>query len=294
MRRVAFVVMGMLSGAGAFAQGLLDCIDPDVLRALLLQGQGERPQTFTAMVPPEIASVTMPDGYTWIGSSERVVGLLDASTTTSQVTAAWRTSLAPDAARAATATALAASGWEVRPMPGFGTMVFRSAANQPAQPACRDGKTINMNATAMDGVTYVTLAVQRGSNSNSICSSPFRMASMPGTEFERYMPRLEMPADPATGVPARMQAGNSSARAGSASSSAEFFLNDSPGNVARQFANQMAGQGWTSDASWSGAATAGSSWSRKGDSGADIHGTLTVTAVDERRFVAVFRVLNLQ
>ncbi|MEO8315792.1 MAG: hypothetical protein ABI645_13490 [Pseudomonadota bacterium] len=294
MRRVAFITMAMLSGAAAFGQGLLDCIDPDVLRALLLQGQGERPQTFTAVVPTEIAALRMPAGFVWIGSSERITGRADANTNTSQVTAAWRSSLSPDAARAATASALTASGWEVRPMPGIGMSVFNSAAAPPSQSACRDGKAVNMNAAAMDGVTYVTFGIQRGAINNSICSSPFRAAPALNPGFERYMPRLAMPVDPATGAPARMQGGGSSARAGSASSRTEFSAKDSAGNIARHFAKQIAEQGWASDASWSGAATAGSSWSRKGDAGAVIQGTLSVTAVGERQFVTVFRVLSLQ
>jgi hypothetical protein len=294
MRRAAFVMMAVLSGAAAFGQGLLDCVDPDVLRALLLSGQGDRPQTFTAMVPPELAALKMPPGFGWIGSAERMTGRADATTTTSQVTAAWRSTLAQDAARAAVANALAASGWEVRPVPGFGMSVFRSTAIQPSQLACRDGKAVNLNVARMDGVTYVMFSIQRGANINSVCNATFPAPQPMNTGLERLMPKLEMPVDPATGATVRSQGGGSSSRAGSTSSRTEFSAKDSPGNIARHFARQLTEQGWISDASWSGATTAGSAWSRKSDAGELVQGTLYVTAVGERQFQAVFRVLGLQ
>lgn len=292
MRRVAFITMAMLSGAAAFGQGLLDCVDPDVLRALLLQGQSERPTVFTSAVPAELAPLRMPGGFAWIGSAERTMGRADATTNSSQVTAAWRSSLAPAAARAATATALTSSGWEIRGQ-SVGNPVFSSSANPMSQTACRNGKPVSMSTAAMDGVTYVMFTIQRGNNNDSTCNSSNQFMR-PATGFDPYLPRLEMPADPATGATVRMPSYGTSIRNGTFIARAQFAVKDSPGNVARHFAKQMADQGWISDASWNGTATAGSSWSRRGDGGGLIQATLMVTAADERQFTTVLRVLSLQ
>lgn len=292
MRRVAYFVTAALTGAAAFGQGLLDCIEPDVLRALVLQSQGERPPVFSADVPPEIAALKVPGVFTWIGSAERITGRVDATTNASQVTAAWRSGLAPDAARAAAAAALAASGWEVRaPM---GMAVFSSAASQVPQAACRDGKPVNFAASALDGTTYLMFTLQRGTNSNSICSQPARPSVTTGTGLDQHLPRLQLPVDPSTGTEARMQSGGSGSGGGGFNAHAEFVLRDSASNVARQFARQMAEQGWTSDATWSGASSAGSSWSKREGGAAVVQGTLSVIALDERQFVATLRVSSLQ
>ncbi|HUG72599.1 MAG TPA: hypothetical protein VMK82_04165, partial [Steroidobacteraceae bacterium] len=264
MRRVACFTMATLATVAAFGQGLLDCLEPDVLRALLLENQGQRAPVITGAVPPEIAALRMPGAYTWIGSAERITGRVDATTNASHVTAAWRSSLAPEAARAGVAAALAASGWEVRPQMGAAMSVFRTPM---AQTACREGKPVNVNASAMDGVTYVLLTLQRGNNTNTTCNQPARTLPTTGTGLEPHLPRLEMPVDPATGVAARMQSSGASSGGGAINARAEFVVRDSAGSIARHFASQMAQQGWTSDASWSGAATAGSSWSKRPDAG---------------------------
>jgi hypothetical protein len=294
MRSFILLAAAMVSGAAAFGQGLLDCVDPDVLRALLLQSQAEGAPIITAAVPLEIASLKMPAGFTWIGSAERITGRADASTNTSQVTASWRSNLAPNAARAATTTALTASGWALRSMSGFGMNVFISTEAQGSQTACRDGKPVNMNITAMDGVTYVLFTIQRGSTGNTICNQPDRPSSGVTTSLEGYLPRLNMPVDPATGVSVRNLGGGGSGSAGNQTARAEFSTKDSVGNIARYFAKQMSEQGWSSDASWSGVSTAGSSWSRRSDAGGIIQSTLTVTAVEEGQFVTALRVLRLQ
>jgi hypothetical protein len=233
----------------------------------------------------------MPGTYTWIGSAERITGRVDATTNASHVTAAWRSSLAPEAARAGAVAALTASGWEVRAQMGASIAVFNSPMSQAA---CRQGKPVNVNASAMDGATYVLLTLQRGNNSNTICSQPARTFPTTGTGLEPHLPRLELPVDPATGVAVRMQGGGSSSAGGVINARAEFVLRDSAGSIARHFASQMAQQGWTSDASWSGASSAGSSWSKRPETGSLLQGTLSVTALDETQVVAALRVSKLQ
>jgi hypothetical protein len=285
--------MAAFASFAAFGQSLLDCVDADVLNGLLLQAPGERPLAITAAIPPEVSALRMPGGFGWIGSSERILGRVDATTNASLVTAAWRSNLAPEAARAATAAALTASGWEIQTQPRMSMGVFRPANQQVWQTACRQGNPLNFNAGTLDGVTYVLVNLQRGSN-NTTCSQPALPQTMTRSVLEPYLPLLEMPVDPATGSVAHMRSGNSSFNGASVSASAEFAVEDSAGSIARHFARQLAEQGWTNDANWSGADKAGSTWSRRVDAATLAQGTLSVSHLGERQFVTVLRVSKLQ
>lgn len=293
MRRIALFTLAALCGITAFGQGLLDCVEPDVLRALLPQGQGQAPPVITGEVPQELVALKMPGAFTWIGSAERIVGRVNATTNLSQVSAAWRSSLAPEAARAAAAAALTSSGWAVQPPQGM--RVFTSASIPVTQTACRDGRPVNLRASAMEGVTYVLVTLQRGSpGANPACNQPLTAFST-GTGLDPYLPLLEMPVDPTTGAAATLRGGSygGGPAGGTVHARAEFVTGDAAGNVARHFAQQMAEQGWSSDADWSGASSAGSSWSKRPEAGTLVQGTLMVTALNERQFVAVLRVSRL-
>lgn len=288
MRRYAFIMMAALSGAAA-AQSVLDCVDPDVLRTLLSQSQMDRTAVITAEVPAEVAALKLPGEFTWIGSAERITGRVDATTNAIQVTAAWRTSLAVDAAREAAAAALRASGWEVGEQPGMGMGVFVTAAIPVGQPACRDGQPVNFTVSALDGVSYVLFTIQRG-NANLMCSTFPRSSITAG--MGRYLPRLELPFDPASGAMARMNSSGGSSSSNSFAARAELTTQDSAANVARHFAAQMQQQGWVSDATWSGDTTAGSYWSRQ-YADATFHSTLSVTAVGNGQIITLLRVTKM-
>lgn len=291
MRRMACFSMIAVCGA-AFGQSLLDCVEPDVLHALVLQGQGERPMVITAAVPAEFSSLRMPAGFSWIGSAERTNGMIDATARASQVAAAWRSNLAPEAARNAAADALVASGWQVQSLLGAVRTVFRSATPM-SQIACRDGTPVTINASAMDGVTYVMLNMQRGGNM-AACNQPVRPALASGSAMYALLPVLDLPQDPRTGRAVSPGGGGTSTSGDAVSARTEFTITDSATNVARHFAGQMKEQGWTSDADWSGASTAGSSWSRRAEDGGLVQATLTVTASGERRVSAMLRLGRLQ
>lgn len=288
MRRIAGFIAVTLWGVAAYGQSLIDCVDPDVVNSLLRQGQAERSLVTTSEIPRELTALQMPAGFSWIGAAHRVVGIFNATTNASQVTAAWRSNLSPESARSAAGNALAASGWQVRPDMGLAIRGFFSPSQPLPLTACREGVPVNVNVSAMDGVTYVLINIQRDINANSVCAQPMRNA-LPGMEMGSDLPRLAVPAG------ARVQSGNAGGGiSGTASASIEFTLSESAGNVARHFAVQLAEQGWTNDANWSGSSTAGSSWSRRADAGALVHGLLSVTALDDRRFVAALRVSRVQ
>lgn len=296
MRRIACFMMAALSGALVSGQGLLDCIEPDVLHTLLQAGPDGQAPRFTATVPEEVSRLRVPAGFAWIGSAERAVmaGSMDAPMRVMQVTAAWRTNLGPDAAHAATAEVLASSGWEVRPLAGFGRAVFSPPVSQLVQAACRDGKLVNFNTGVLDDTTYVLLNLQRGNVGATVCTQRAPPTATAGSVIEPFLPRLDMPLDPGTGTAARLSTTGSSFGADKISARAEIIVKESATGVARHFARQMAEQGWTSEAQWAGASSSGSTWSKRPREGMRLHASLSVMAVDEQNIVAVFRVINSQ
>lgn len=297
MHRTAFFTMAALASAAVFGQGLLDCVEPDVLRALVLQGQREQAPLISGALPAELSTLRLPREFSWIGSAERITGRVDANTNATQVTAAWRSSLPVDAAREAARSALAASGWEVRSMGIFMNMKggFRASFLSVPMTACRDGKPVDVNVSAMDGATYLLLVVRRGM-ANSLCNQPVPNMGAASGWLGEYMPRLDLPAaaGPVIANVSGFSGAGSSNGSTVASTSMDFVLQDSIDNIARHFARQIAEQGWSSDTSWSGGSTAGSSWSKRVDGGALMLGTLALTAIDRQQFAASFRVSRLR
>jgi hypothetical protein len=265
-----------------------NCIDPDVLNALLLQGAGQTLR-ISASPPPELTGFKAPRQLVWMGSSEQGMENNPQST----LSAVYRTSLVPEAARTATAAALAAVGWKphatYNPMSGN---VFIAENMRAGDAYCREGKQVTLAARALENVNYVVLSIPRmGAGFSTACDQPSPSRAAVST-LDAYLPSLEMPLDPATRAP--VWVAGMSGGAGSDTKrrmNVRFTLRDSADNVARHFARQIAEQGWDADASWSGRDTAGSSWTRQAD--ADVlQGTLAVSAFADGRFTVVFHVVR--
>lgn len=292
MRRVAFLGAGALVGASAFGQNPLECVDPDVLRALVFPGNADQSVVVSSGLPDELAAIVAPSPFTLIGSMERDLGAVLNGVTIRTVSAVYRTTLSPDAARAAALDGLAAAGWEVQPAQGpqMGSGVFVSTNQMPvSQAACRDDMPINVTARTVDGKTYVTYGVSIGSNS-SACDPRASAQFMSRSPLDEHMPKLELPSDPSTGEPARMRGSGGGGGSNSRNVRVEFRVAESVRNVASSFARQMADQGWTADATWSGSTTAGSSWTKESAMGT-LLGSLRVTAVADGEFTVVLNVV---
>jgi len=261
-----------------------DCIDPDILHGLLLPGPAGQGFRITDEVPAELASFKPPRELTWMGTSERQTGAAASSS------AVYRTSLDPVPARAAAAGALTAAGWQLRSDSLFrGMNVFVSGIPvAAAQTYCREGIPVSVSAGALDGASYVVLSVPRSKGGFNTCEQPLPMRQE-HSPLDDYLPTLETPLDPATGRPAALRGGGSTGGGGGRQrANASFRLKSSVDAVARHFASQMAGQGWSADASWSGTGTAGSTWSRRVDAGTAMQATLAVSNFGDDRFTVMF------
>jgi hypothetical protein len=266
-------------------EGLLDCIDPDVLYGLLL-GPGVEKFRISAEVQPRLAAFKAPRELTWLGGTEREVGGIR------QLSAVYRTSLAPEAARIAAGEALNTSGWTLHSDGRqLGAGVFVSATSlQAAATYCREGMPVGMTAGALEGVTYVVLsATERAGGFSSTCERAPQVTARGTSPLDQHLPTLQLPRDPATGQLVAMQGGGGSTGGFSRRASTSFRLKDSAANVAQHFGSQMARQGWQSATSWSGTGSAGSTWNRRLDGDAVVEGSLVVTAFEDDRFTVVFR-----
>ncbi|HUG72601.1 MAG TPA: hypothetical protein VMK82_04175 [Steroidobacteraceae bacterium] len=278
----------VLSDPSSDVGSALDCIDPDVLRGLLLVGPHSETFRITPKPPQELATFAPPRQLVWLGATERGADGL------TQASAVYQTQLAPEAARAAAVGALTAGGWKLQSDGRPYTNVFMSANSGPVGATyCREGSPVSLMANALDGVTYVVLSAtrtDRAAGFTNACEQPVQPMVRMTSPLDEYMPTLELPRDPATGQPVPILGGGGGG-GGEAKrrASAGFKVKDSVDSVARHFASQMAGQGWHADTNWSGTGTAGSTWTRRLDDDTVLEAMLAVSAFADDRFTAVFR-----
>lgn len=265
----------------------IDCIDPDVLYGLLL-GPGIERFHITDAPLPQLAGFRPPRELVWLGGTQRDVGGVR------QLSSVYRTSLAPEAARAAIAGALVASGWTLHSdVLMLGANVFvSSSSRQAASTYCREGMSVGLTAGALEGVTYVVLSdMQRAAGFFSACERPPQNLARTASPLDAIMPTLEPPRDPATGQLVATSGGGGSNGQSRRRANTSFRLKDSASSVAQHFGSQMAQQGWQAGTSWSGTGSAGSTWSRRLDDNTLVEGALLVSAFEDDRFTVMLRVL---
>lgn len=283
MRRLCVLVLGTLLATTSSGQDLFAGIDPDVLRGLL--SPGEQSLTASTEVPAELAGIRMPRELHWIGSAERTIGPAPGTGMPTTVIAAWRASAAPASASQMVIETLTADGGTAHLM-SFGQGVFKGSGGlQPQQQVCRNDRLYTVNSSAMDGVTYVAVQIQRGSTAP--CEARLRSFGMT-SEITPHLPELQLPVDPGTGQPARIHgSGGSSSPEGRSTVRVSFALRDGVANVADHFARQMSAQGWQQDAAWSGSVTAGSSWLKSRDAAPPLYALLQVVGTSDGQFRVV-------
>ena len=281
-------VTGAVQNLPAPTPGLADCVDPHVLFGLLLPSVTAF--KVTSAPPSDLDTLQPPRELAWLGGTERI------TTGASTLAAVYRTDLSPDAARAAMAGALAAAGWK----PLFGNYaptsrnVFASATVSVASwTYCRDGRPVMLTSSALDGVTYVVLSIQRGAGFAGTCEQPTLQSANVESPVDDILPRLELPRDPATGRTVAMRSGGAGGGGARQQSNVSFRSTDSLGGIASHFASQLAAQGWQSDTGWSGASSAGSTWLRSADDDTLLEGALKISAFGNDRYTVVFRVAQV-
>jgi hypothetical protein len=238
-----------------------------------------------------MSDIAVPAGFDWIGSMRRD----SRSPALGQITAAFRTGAATDDARTEAAAALERGGWEqqqpARMMPSSGAVFPSSVRPQPSL-FCLGAKTVNLNVDALDGKTYVTYVFPTGPDGQ--CSRDPQSRFVSQGMLSAYMPQLVFPPDPETGEPPRSGGSGMSSSTGSQQNRTEIKHSASIDVLASNLAQQLVDQGWRADASWQGATTAGSAWSRQFEAGAEVQGTLDITKTRDSEYTVMFRAVAIR
>lgn len=289
MRKLIVVLAGIFCGFTAFAQDLLECVNPDVLKGLVLRSSANEGVVFNTTSPAQMSGITTPPQFDWIGSVERTGGI------TASVGAAFRTDLTPEAAIEAAMADLTSSGWEAQPDRFGGGGAFASMPITQSQTACRDEQPVTVSANELEGTTYVTYRFST-SSANTACSMPDPRNPMGGFGSNIYqdMPSLEFPPDPVTGEPVRSSGGGGGGSQSVRYSTTQVTHNESLSGLAVFLSEQLSAQGWVADTSWTGTTTAGSSWSRQSESDESLQGMLQITSLANSRYDVTFRIVALQ
>jgi hypothetical protein len=229
-------------------------------------------------MPDAMVGITPPPEFTWIGSrTSELSGAIAAFRFKSAATASYKTELSPIAASEAIASWFFDNGWQrgLDRSPSRGAFVTSS----PTTPElyCMTDRSMNVSIDEVDDTTYVSFAVSSGQG-DSACTATI---SLTGSE---YMPRLAFPRDPVTGVPVVPD---------TRGSTVEIRHGASLSELTTALAQQLVEQGWTNDATWTGATTAGSSWARRAADGTEVLGTLDITDTGEATYNVMFRVVSL-
>lgn len=288
MRKLILVLIGGFGSVAAFAQDLLECVNPDVLNGLVLDGAYDDPAAFSSSSHPLMSDVSTPGQFNLIGTAER--DLLGSS----MVSVIFRSSVAPSEAIDAAMNGLAESGWEARQQQsGLGSGVFASASVAQPNLACLDDQPVTVSAGSIDGTTYVNYSFAM--NQANSCTSPATGGAMfIRSSISQGMPSLEFPPDPETGEPVRSQGGSSGGSQAVQYSATQIAHGASLNSLVDHLSQQLTEQGWEADASWNGATTAGSSWSRLDESGTPVQGMLQLTALNHSRYDVLFRIVSRQ
>ncbi len=281
MRKLAISALGALLGCGAYGQDLLECVNPDVVAALLGDFRSTVSPVVSTELPEQLAGYEAPAAFEWIGSMQ----------TGSETIAAFRTDLAPADAEQQFLTALRQAGfdtWKSEDSYGFvltGPPLYTSI--------CRDGRRGGLYVRERAGVRFVATNFSTSATPQSCAEAmapPDRSMSRAGFS---YLPLLELP--PSVLISRRPGAMPTEMNSGSNNTFAARVEVEGLGSVANLVGlldQQITRQGWVAEASWSGEHSSGSAWTRTVD-GVRLAGRLTVERIDGEHYQLEFKHLPM-
>lgn len=280
MRQIALFAAAAMVSLAAPAQDLLRNANQDVLNGLVYNGRPEARMTVTRSIPDALSGLKIPDGFALIGTAVRTDG---------NSHTAFRTSLQANAALEALVIAFAEQGWEVE-APQQGMQPTFSTSNDSAlQTVCRNGERRMLQVRSIQNVRYARIHALSDPRPRA-CNAPTPAIAGPGG-FEimrRQMPRFTFPAGVRVDTGGGSSGGNNSMNAITRIHSPD----QPPATLAPQLAQQLTGQGWTRDTSWSGAVGAGSNWTRATDDGT-LMGSLEIIDMGDAIYEVRFMLLLL-
>jgi hypothetical protein len=277
MRKQAVAAIAVFATLATSAQPL-QCTNPDILNGLVFLGRSDQKMTVTRGSPGILGNFHAPSGFHLIGSGVRDIGMS---------IVAYKTSMASDKAYAALLAAFTAEGWEIEATPGAGA-TFNVAGSPREGTVCRNGERRILWVTEAGGASYASV------NTNPVkrqrdCHAPDPVMNMV-SGMNSTIPRFQFPAGTSIAQGGFGGGGGSSQ---SYSTSTRIISPEAQGRLVEQLASQIERQGWRPDSGWSGASSAGSTWSKSID-GQPASGTLDIVRVSKDTYDVNFTVQSPQ
>jgi hypothetical protein len=287
MKKLILVLSGALVSLTAVGQDLLQCVNPDVVNSLLFHGRADLHQTVTRGLPADLADVAVPGGFELIGGAVRdEMGI---------ATVAFKTHLDSDEAFAALLASSEAKGWELEDdTQPFMARVFNLSSGPTTGTICLNGERRSLRVRDVAGNRYATVATQASDRPRD-CNAPDpRLAMRPP------MPGLATGELPSLYLPESVREPNGNPLGGGSgmsganfSTSVQVASPESGARIADHLAGQMVEQGWLEDGRWTGALSAGSSWTRQAEDGVSLAGTIEIVDLGDDQFHVSFRMRTL-
>jgi hypothetical protein len=262
MKNIAVAATAALFSIAAVAQGLPQCVNPDVLNGLVYNGRIEAKATITRALPASLARFRAPSGFSLIGTAVRDSGR------STQV--AFKTSLSGDQAMSALIETLRADGWAPEAPQGPG-QTFTVPGEPQYVTVCRNSERRTLIVRDVGGTRYANLGLTAEQRSLACNQKDPRMGGMDMMSMQSAMPRFTFPST-------ARQAGPGGGGSGSNDifrTSTRIQSPDSGASLAEHLAGQLTSQGWKRDSAWNGTASSGSNWKRQAD-GKTTWGTLEI------------------
>lgn len=267
MRKLTIVVCSAVATLATSAQQP-QCTNEDIVNGLVYMGRSEMKAKVSRGSPGFMGNFRAPEGFSLIGTAVR-----DNDGRASMTSVAYKTSLASDKAYAALVAALGTEGWATENTSGGGN-AFNVAGAPKDGTLCRNGERRSVMATEAGGSTYVSIHSYPESRPRD-CNAPDTRSDL--RTMQDAVPRFQFPAGTSLAQGGFGGGGGSSQ---SWRTTSRIISADSAARLVEHLASQIEGQGWRADSGWTGAGSAGSTWTKKVDGQASV-GTLDILRVSE-------------
>jgi hypothetical protein len=262
MKNLAVAAAAALFSLGAVAQGLPQCLNPDVLNALVYNGRIESKATVTRTLPATLVGFRAPSGFSLIGTAVRDSGRA--------TLVAFKTALSSEQAMSALTESLRADGWAPEAPQGPG-QTFTVPGEPQYVTVCRNSERRSLVVRDVGGVRYANISLTTEQRSLACNEKDPRMGGMDLMAMQSSMPKFTFPST-------TRQAGPGGGGGGSNDiyrTATRIQSPDSGASLAEHLAGQLTAQGWKRDSAWNGTVSSGSNWKRQAD-GKTTWGTLEI------------------
>lgn len=271
MRKLIIALSLLAICTSALAQEALQCVNPDVLNALIFRGNAESKLVVRRGMPEVDAGFRAPAGFTLVGNGVR--GMENPVTSV-----AYKTDLPTATAFNNLLASLDGEGWKRENAVQVPMATFSVAGQQPmSAQLCRDGERRVVQMAEVGDVRYATI-VGFALAQPRACNAPVpQQAGIDPIAIMRArqanLPRFSFPdtARPGTIAPDGEQNSGSTHF-----TTTRIVSPDSASSLARHLGRQLSEQGWRNDTTWNGKLGSGSTWLRRGNDSQPLAGMLEV------------------